>query len=74
MAGSLGLAWRSCRSWQEEVNASQEFGRRSLQLYVSLSTVKAARVSATGKLPPEAAIITAHRLLSTWLTGQHGIY
>lgn len=33
VAGCCGLAGHGCRSWQEEVNASQEFGRRSLQLY-----------------------------------------
>lgn len=33
MAGSSRLDWHSPRSWQEEVNARQECGRRSLQLY-----------------------------------------
>lgn len=54
MAGSRGLAGHRCRSWQEEVNASQEFGRRSLQLYHL----------AAGKVHGEAAIITAAGALS----------
>lgn len=53
-AGSCGLAGHGCRSWQEEVNASQEFGRRSLQLYHLPA----------GRAHREAAIITASGALS----------